>query len=163
MGKVYAHRDLKICTKDCLCLFVCPTGATNNETGQIDSKKCIGCGACAAACPARAISLIPVKMPPQQPKNPKMIEALDKVVKNKIFELWQIKYLLNRSKSSDEKKFLKALYHSDKVVLEDIMREKGYMLPESKNTQKFLQDILQNNDENKEIVERLLNLIEVNE
>lgn len=163
MGKVYAHRDLKICTKDCLCLFVCPTGATNNETGQIDSNKCIGCGACAAACPARAISMIPVKMPPQQSKNPKMIEALDKIVKNKIFELWQIQYLLNQSSLVEEKKFLKALYRSNKLVLEDFMREKGYMLPESKNAQKFLQDVLQSNDENKEIIERLLNLIEVNE
>ena len=163
MGKVYAHRDLKICTKDCLCLFVCPTGATNNETGQIDQKKCIGCGACAAACPAHAISLIPVKMPPQQSKNSKVIEALQKIVKNKIEELWQIQYLLNKSSSADEKKFLKALYHSNKVVLEDIMREKGYMLPESKNTQIFLQDILKNSTENKDIIEKLLALIEPNE
>ncbi len=163
MGKVYAHRDLKICTKDCLCLFVCPTGAINNETGQKNQKKCIGCGACAAACPAHAISLIPVKMPPQQSKNSKVIEALQKIVKNKIEELWQIQYLLNKSSSADEKKFLKALYHSNKVVLEDIMREKGYMLPESKNTQIFLQDILKNSAENKDIIEKLLALIEPNE
>ena len=55
----YAYRDLKICTKDCLCLFVCPTGATDNETGQIDFDKCIGCGACAASCPSKAISMLP--------------------------------------------------------------------------------------------------------
>ena len=50
MEKSHAYRDLKICSKDCLCLFVCPTGATDNETGQIDFSKCIGCGACVAAC-----------------------------------------------------------------------------------------------------------------
>ena len=87
MSKVYAHRDLKICSKDCLCLFVCPTGATNNETGQIDASKCIGCGACAAACPAKAITLIPRKMPPQQKKTEEVIEALNKIVQNKILQL----------------------------------------------------------------------------
>ena len=50
MSPKHAYRDLKICSKDCLCLFVCPTGAADNETGQIDFEKCIGCGACAAIC-----------------------------------------------------------------------------------------------------------------
>lgn len=54
----HAYRNLKLCTKDCLCLFVCPTGATDNETGQIDFSKCIGCGACAKACPSHAITMI---------------------------------------------------------------------------------------------------------
>ena len=76
MGKNHAYRNLKLCSKDCLCLFVCPTGATNNETGQIDFEKCIGCGACAAACPARAITMLPNKMPPTQPKNLTVISTI---------------------------------------------------------------------------------------
>ena len=66
MEKSHAYRDLKICSKDCLCLFVCPTGATDNETGQIDFSKCIGCGACAKACPSHAITMIPNKLPMQK-------------------------------------------------------------------------------------------------
>lgn len=55
MGKYHAYRNIELCTKDCLCLFVCPTGATNNETGQIDFSKCIGCGSCANACPSEQL------------------------------------------------------------------------------------------------------------
>ena len=28
MADNYAVRNLRLCTKDCLCLYVCPTGAT---------------------------------------------------------------------------------------------------------------------------------------
>ena len=87
MGKSHAYRNLKICSKDCLCLFVCPTGATDNETGQIDFEKCIGCGACAKACPARAITMVPNKMPKQQPKNQVVISELFKIVNSKIEQI----------------------------------------------------------------------------
>ena len=50
MAEKYAVRNLRLCTKDCLCLYVCPTGATDTENSIIDTEKCIGCGACAEAC-----------------------------------------------------------------------------------------------------------------
>ena len=40
---MHAVRNIRLCTKDCLCLYVCPTGATDTETGQVDASKCIGC------------------------------------------------------------------------------------------------------------------------
>ena len=57
MAEKYAVRNLRLCTKDCLCLYVCPTGATDTENSIIDPEKCIGCGACAekpALCCLRA-------------------------------------------------------------------------------------------------------------
>ena len=33
--KKYAVRNINLCTKDCLCLFVCPTGATDTEIAQL--------------------------------------------------------------------------------------------------------------------------------
>ena len=45
--KMMAVRNLRLCTKDCLCLYVCPVGATDTENSIIDVKKCIGCGMCA--------------------------------------------------------------------------------------------------------------------
>ena len=38
MSKV-AVRNLRLCTKDCMCLYVCPTGATDTEDSIIDVKK----------------------------------------------------------------------------------------------------------------------------
>ena len=42
MSEKYAVRNLRLCTKDCLCLYVCPSGATDTENSIIDAKKCIG-------------------------------------------------------------------------------------------------------------------------
>ena len=66
--KMMAVRNLRLCTKDCLCLYVCPVGATDTENSIIDVKKCIGCGMCAQACPDGAISMVPTEYPPQQKK-----------------------------------------------------------------------------------------------
>lgn len=34
MSKKYAVRNIRLCTKDCLCLYVCPTGATDTENSN---------------------------------------------------------------------------------------------------------------------------------
>ena len=83
MSKNYAVRNLRLCTKDCLCLYVCPTGATDTENSIIDVEKCIGCGACAAACPSSAISMVPEEYPPQQPKEDTTVEALRALIQSK--------------------------------------------------------------------------------
>lgn len=160
MADLYAHRDLKLCSKDCLCLFVCPTGATNNETGQIDASKCIGCGACANACSAKAISMIPNVMPKQQEKTDEVIKSLFQIADNKIKEINILKSILENTNET-ETKFVKTLIHSNKVIIEDLMREAGFMLPQSKNAHEFLNKI--NNAEISEIVNELLEKIPVNE
>ena len=76
MAVKYAVRNIRLCTKDCLCLYVCPTGATDTENSIIDVEKCIGCGDCAEACPSGAISMVPVEYPPQQPKEGTVIDAI---------------------------------------------------------------------------------------
>ena len=57
MAEKYAVRNLRLCTKDCLCLYVCPTGATDTEDSVIDVNKCIGCGICTTKCEFDAIRL----------------------------------------------------------------------------------------------------------
>lgn len=162
MAKFHAYRNLKICSKDCLCLFVCPTGATDNETGQIDFEKCIGCGACANACPARAITMLPNRMPTQQKKTPQVTNELFKIVNSKIDEIKILKHLLREDQENE--KLLRALIHSNKVMIEDILREAGYMLPQSKNTYNLLNDIKENGDStSKDIASKLLDKIAINE
>ena len=56
--KRIAVRNLRLCTKDCLCLYVCPTGATDTENSIIDTDKCTGCGKCEEVCPVHAIAIL---------------------------------------------------------------------------------------------------------
>ena len=157
MTKKYAVRNIRLCTKDCLCLYVCPTGATDTENSIIDVEKCIGCGDCADACPSGAISMVPHEYPPQQQKSDAVVGAL--------------KALL-RSKAQQENiaaglpgKLAAAIEKSNRIMAEDIIREAGYMLPQSENSQLFLQSLLENNQADefpKEAVERLIELLSKN-
>ena len=159
----YAYRDLKVCTKDCLCLFVCPTGATDNETGQIDFDKCIGCGACAASCPSKAISMLPRVYPKQKVKDKRVISELFKLADSKIEQIKILKDMINRSSSDNEKRLYKALIHSNKVIIGDLFREAGFMLPQSTNTNKFLKSLLGKDKEIDTIINKLLSKLVVND
>ena len=93
--KKYAVRNIRLCTKDCICLYVCPTGATDTENSIIDTSKCTGCGLCAKACPSKAISMVPVDYPPQQVKNSSVIKSLKKLSKSKGNYI-SLRYLLDK-------------------------------------------------------------------
>ena len=84
--KRVAVRNLRLCTKDCLCLYVCPTGATDTENSVIDTAKCLGCGDCAGACPSGAISMVPVDYPPQQKKEESVVALANALAERKAEE-----------------------------------------------------------------------------
>ena len=134
MSDRIAVRNVRKCEKDCLCLYVCPTGASDTENSVIDAEKCIGCGACADACPAGAISMVPKEYPPQQEKKETVIAALRSLVASKS-EQEQLASLLPG-------KLAKALEKSNRIMAEDLLREAGYMLPQSGNVRQFLQELL---------------------
>ena len=103
-------------------------------------------------------------MPAQQKKSKPVVDELFKIANSKIEQIKILNYQLENAKTEEEKRLLKALIHANKVMTEDIVREAGYMLPQSKNTNKLLHNLLkQDKGENKEVIEELLNKIKVNE
>ena len=131
--KKFAVRNLRLCTKDCLCLYVCPTGASDTENSIIDRNKCIGCGACAEACPSKAIALVPEDFPVQQPKSDDVVQGLRGLLQSKVEAELAASKIDNRLSIAIEK--------SSRLMADDLCREAGFMLPQSNNSKKFLEDI----------------------
>lgn len=140
---MYAVRNITLCTKDCLCLYVCPTGATDTETGQIDASKCLsGCRACVDSCPSHAISLIPDSFPPQQDKSTSVLHTLRPLSQSKSLQLQIITNLLNQSNDTPFHSLANAIAQSILLMSEDLLRESGYMLPQSEPVARLLESFL---------------------
>ncbi|MFH1880785.1 MAG: rubrerythrin [Bacillota bacterium] len=158
MARKVAVRNIRLCTKDCLCLYVCPSGATDTENSVIDADKCLGCGDCADACPSGAISMVPAAYPPQQEHAADVSSAL---------------LSLMRSKAEQENiaaalpgKLFAAIGKSNHIMAEDLVREAGYMLPQSGNVRAFLAKLLKDHTEvefPRDAGQKLLDLLQCNE
>ena len=155
MAEKYAVRNLRLCTKDCLCLYVCPTGATDTENSIIDANKCIGCGKCAEACPSSAISMMPKTLPPQQPKEETVVEALRVLIQSKAAAEGIASQLPDALSVAVER--------SSRLMAEDLCREAGFMLPQSANTRAFLETVRNYPGVPVDAVETLLTTIQFNE
>ncbi len=160
-----AIRSVELCTKDCLCLYVCPTGATNTETGQIDALACNGCGVCASACPSGAITMVPKEYPPQQKKSNAMVNELFELVRSKTTQEKAAMQIASVTKNPVKRQLAKAIAKSNRIMAEDVIREAGFMIPQSAKVNQLLTSLLEEPAEDfpVEVVERLLELIKPNE
>jgi len=161
----YAVRNLRLCTKDCLCLYVCPTGASDTENSIIDKDKCIGCGMCSEACPSKAISMVPKKYPKQQEKTEEVVNVFRKLIRNKS-TIEAMSENLSQKSEKGLNSLLEAISESSRLVAEDLFRESGYMLPQSKNAHNILKKLF--DDEkysflDKNAIKTLLETIEIND
>jgi rubrerythrin/NAD-dependent dihydropyrimidine dehydrogenase PreA subunit len=140
---MHAVRNIRLCTKDCLCLYVCPTGATDTETGQIDPDKCIsGCRLCVDACPSHAISLVPEAYPEQQTKSDDVKKALGVLSKSKTRQETIAQEIEKNSKDPLVKQLAKAVAMSNRIMAEDLLREAGFMLPQSSEALRLLKTLM---------------------
>ena len=166
MKKKVAVRNLRLCTKDCLCLYVCPVGATDTENSIIDTEKCIGCGVCADSCPSGAISMVPLEYPVQQAKTSVVVDALNAMSKAKAITEKAARQISSSTDASGLKRLMKAVAKSERLVFEDIIRESGYMLPQSDNAHTLLEYFVANQpseDFPVDAAKKLLSLIPNNE
>lgn len=141
-AKKVAVRNLRLCTKDCLCLYVCPVGATDTEDSIIDVDKCIGCGDCAAACPSGAISMIPVEYPPQQPKTETVVAVMNQLAESKAKQEKIATQIAAFTEKDGLSRLMAGIAKSNRLMAEDVLREAGYMLPQSGNTHALLEELL---------------------
>lgn len=158
-----AYRNIRLCGKDCMCLYVCPTGATNTEDSIIDVTKCIpGCMECVKSCPSGAISMVPDLYPPQQPKTDAVIAAQRTLGAGKTRQEQIAETVAANTESAVTRQFAKAVAKSNRIMAEDILREAEYMLPQSAVVRELLK-VMQGDastDFPKDAVELLLNKLE---
>ncbi|WP_320127664.1 4Fe-4S ferredoxin [uncultured Sphaerochaeta sp.] len=160
---MHAARNVLLCSKDCLCLFVCPTGATDTEDGQVDFSKCLdGCRLCIDACPSHALYLVPDNYALPQKKSDEMKSCLKKLAKAKIEQECLSASLEKSAKNPIERQLAHSFAKSNRIMAEDCVREAGFMLPQSEEVRSLLAGLLEQEQPEgfpREVVEELLTLL----
>jgi hypothetical protein len=106
--------------------------------------------------------MIPTAYPPQQLKSEAVIAAQRALGQSKIRQEHLANAVAISSKSAVTKQFAKAIAKSNRLMAEDILRESGYMLPQSRKVIELLKAMLENAapDFPKDTVKLLLNQLQ---
>ena len=141
--KLFAVRNLRLCTKDCLCLYVCPTGASDTEDSIIDVKTCIGCGhLCSGLSPAALSRWCLMDYPPQQKKARAVLDHAAVLAESKARQEAAARSLGACAGGGRSCPALCRRRTQHPPGAEDLSRESGYMLPQSAAARNLLEDLL---------------------
>ena len=110
--------------------------------------------------------MVPDKYPVQQKKTKSMCNTLNLISANKAQSEVIAKRIRDGTDDPVLEQLASALVRCNRLMAEDICRESGYMLPQSGNVRKLLEDLLamdHPDDFPRDAVERLLSMMEFNE
>ena len=88
--------------------------------------------------------MVPVEYPPQQKKELSVLAQAQALTGNKAREEQMARQLVQVVQAPGLYRLLKAVERSARLVQEDLHRESGYMLPQSKNAHDLLKQLLEN-------------------
>ena len=114
------------------------------------------------ACPSHAISLVPETYPPQQEKLATVLAIMRVLSASKARQEQLFAQLEQTAPSEPARLLASAMRRSNRLMAEDLLRESGYMLPQSENVQTLLKSELENikdNDFPRDAAKRLLELL----
>jgi hypothetical protein len=109
--------------------------------------------------------MVPWFYPPQQPKEDSVCEALNAMAQSKMDAEKSALQISASTNKDGLARLMKAVAKSERLIAEDIMREAGYMLPQSHNTHMLLENLIKNPPEGfpVEAAEKLLAMLPDNE
>ena len=104
--------------------------------------------------------------PPQQKKTAAVRETLKKLAASKTEQEQIARKIAENTGDAEERRMADAFALSNRKMAEDIYRETGYMLPQSRNTHEFLKSLLEQDMGEgfpEDAVKELLELLPVND
>ena len=110
--------------------------------------------------------MVPDKFPPQQPKAPGVRASVAALARSKAAQEKLAAQIASQTEDPVLRQLAEAVSRSNRLMAEDLLREAGYMLPQSANTHALLLALLEGPhgpDFPRDAVERLLELIQPNE
>jgi hypothetical protein len=114
------------------------------------------------SCPSHAISLAPVSYPPPQAKTDEASQALLALAESKLKQERMAAGIAQATDDADERQIAEAVAASNRLMAEDLIRESGYLLPQSDNVRALLKELLdapQGEEFPADTVKRLLELL----
>ncbi|MCL2025189.1 MAG: hypothetical protein FWG92_00080 [Leptospirales bacterium] len=106
--------------------------------------------------------MIPDKYPPQQSKTEEVVATQRSLGYSKVMQAAIADSVAASSDNAITRQFAEAIAKSNRLMAEDILREAGYILPQSAEARELLEAMRENPDKDfpKDAVELLLNQLQ---